>query len=206
MTVSVTRKRIRLAFDSKDHTQSVDVLSQVVPLIWRGESVQIEIGLFLRGAIVDSKTNIAQLVLEIHDSSRATFPLVQKTLQNAAVATPTAEEWAAGTSQHGLFLLDYADTQFDMSRATDNVATFWLVVHIVTTDAQPLRLTQGGCSFKVEEDGAQNDLAIVPLSAPTFRIINGNLCLYNKTTGRFQAVWMEGEADQETLKWGAQES
>jgi hypothetical protein len=173
--------------------------------------VQVEVGLFNNAALQTDISNIASLHLEIYSSSRSGGPLVTKTiLAGALVGTLSAEQWTTGAADkyHALFLLDYADTQLPLSgdSTLQQKQTFWMVIHAVTTDGAPRRITWGGCNLEVEEDGAQNDLAVVPMAAPTFRISNGDFQLYNKTTGKFHTVWFEGAEGIEQLKHGAGQS
>jgi len=205
------RHRIRIAPDIKTHASFTDIITSAQPIIWRGTDVQIEVGLFNGGALLTDISDIASLYLEIHDSTRSGPPLVQKTILAANLTTNlTAEDWAGGTDAktHALFTLAYLETQFSMAgfATTQQKQTFWLVIHAVTKDSPARRITWGGCEIQVEEDGAQNDLAVVPLSAPTFRISSGDLQLYNKTTGKYQPIWFEGPDGQEQLKWGAGQS
>jgi hypothetical protein len=205
------RHRIRLAPDVKSHALATDIISGGAPLIWRGTSLQVEVGLLFNGVLQTDISNIASLYLEIHSGNRTGGPLLQKILLAAALhGTVTAEEWATGAADkyHALFELNYADTQLpmDSDSTLQQKRIFWLVIHAVTTDATPRRITWGGCNLEVEEDAAQNDLAVVPMSAPSFRTANGDLQIYNKTTGKFHAIWFEGEEGAETIKYGAGQS
>lgn len=205
------RHRLRIAPDVKKHDPVTDLVTGATPLIWRGTSLQVEVALFYDGALKTDIGNIANLYLGIYNSSRVGGPLIQKSLAAADLhGTLTANDWTAGTEDkyHALFEFAYAETQLPMdgNGTLQNKQTFWLVIHAVTTDVSPRRITWGGCNLEVEEDAAQNDLAVVPMAAPTFRISNGDLQLYNKTTNRFRAVWFEGPDGSETLKWGPEVS
>jgi hypothetical protein len=208
---TIARHRLRIAPDIKIHTAATDIVSGSTPLIWRGTDVQVEVGLFYAGVLQTDISNIASLHLQIFDGSRTGNALVTKTILAAAlVGTLTANDWSAGTPDkyHALFTLSYADTQLPMdgSGTTQQKKTFWLVIHAVTTDGTSRRMTWGGCNLEVEEDAAQNDLDVVPLAAPTFRISTGDLQLYNKTTGKFHPIWFEGPDGAETIKYGAGQS
>jgi hypothetical protein len=208
---TIARHRLRIAPDIKIHTAATDLVAGTTPLIWRGTDVQIEVGLFYAGVLQTDISNIASLHLQIFDGSRTGNALVTKTILAAElIGTLTAENWTSGTADkyHALFTLAYADTQLplDGNGTTQQKKTFWAVIHAVTTDATARRLTWGGFNLEVEEDSAQNDLDVVPLAAPTFRISTGDLQLYNKTTGKFHAIWFEGLEGAETIKYGAGQS
>ena len=205
------RHRIRIAPDSKSHTPVNDIISGSTALIWRGTSLQVEVGLLVDGVLKTDISNIASLYLEIHNGSRSGGPLLQKVILAAALhGTLTANDWdsKAEDKYHALFELTYAETQLplDGDNTLQQKRTFWLVIHAVTTDTPARRITWGGCNLEVEEDGAQNDLAVVPMAAPTFRISNGDLQLYNRTTSKFHPIWLEGEDGIEQIKHGAGQS
>lgn len=198
MTTSLRAHRIRLACNQDSHVSMQDALTTQVPLIWRGTSVNVEIGLFVGTTIIDTKSNIANLYLEIHATPRSTAPLVQKSIAGSALdVTVTSQQWTAGTHQNTTITLASADTQFDLAGASDEKRTFWMVIHIVDTSGN--KITCGGGQITVEEDGAQNDLAVVPQTVPAFRISDGNLELYNPDTATWHAVYVKGAAGQERL-------
>ena len=202
------RHRLRVAPDIKLHTVVTDIVAASTPIIWRGTDVQIEVGLFFNAVLQTDISNIASLHLEIYDGARTGNALVTKTILKAAlVGTLTANDWAGGTADkyHALFELTYLDTQLPMdgSGTTQQKKTFWAVIHAVTTDATARRLTWGGFNLEVEEDAAQNDVSVVGAAAPTFRVLNGDIQLWNKTTNQFHPIWLEGAAGQEQIKWGA---
>lgn len=198
MTISLRPHRIRLACNQDSHNSLVDALTSQVPLIWRGTSVNVEIGLFVGTTIIDSKASIANLFLEIHATPRSSAPLVQKTVAGSSLdVTVSGANWTAGTHQNVTISLSSADTQLDLAGASDEKRTFWLVVHIADTSGN--KITCGGGQLIVEEDGAQNDLAVVPQTRPAFRISDGNLELYNPDTETWHAVYVKGAPGQERV-------
>lgn len=198
MTTALRPHRIRLACNQDTHTGLVDALTASTALIWRGTAVNVEIGLFVGSTIIDSKSNIASLYFEIHATPRSSAPLVQKTVVGSTLdVTVSGANWTDGTKQNVTIALTSADTQFDLADSTDETRTFWMVVHVVDTSGN--KITCGGGQIKVEEDGAQNDLAVVPMSNPAFRISDGELQLYNPDSGTWHTVSIRGSAGQETL-------
>ena len=205
------RHRIRIAPDVKSHTPVIDLVSGSTPLIWRGTSLQVEVGLLFNGVLQADISNIAHLYLEIHNGSRAGGAFLQKELLPAALhGTLTPEEWVTGTADkyHALFELSKEETQLPLSgdNTLQQKQTFWLVIHAVTSDAISRNITWGGCNLEVEEDAVQNDLGVVPMAAPTFRISNGDIQLYNRTTSKFHPIWIEGDEGVEQIKHGAGQS
>lgn len=202
------RHRIRISPDAVSHTPVPDILTSATPIIWRGTSVQVEVGLLFNGSLQTDISNIATLYLEIHRSDRGDTPLVQKSLSAASLTqTLSANDWTGNdpAKYHALFELSYADTQLplDYDTTLQEKRSFWMVVHAVTTDNPARRLTWGGCNLDVEEDGVQNELSGVPVGNPSVRVVNGILQVINKTTGKYHPIWFEGVEGQETIKWGA---
>lgn len=195
MTQALTARRLRFKFDSQDNTPATDVLTGLQAIVWRGTAVSIEVGLFRTSSVaIDDVSNITTLYLEIHASPRSSSPLVQVT---ATPATLSSANWTAGTHQSATFTLTAAQTQFDMASSSDEKRTFWLVVHAVLTGGT--RITCGGAQLTVEEDGAQNDLAVVPLTNPSFRISDGELQIWNPDQSKWHTVYVRGGAGQEQL-------
>jgi hypothetical protein len=180
-------------------------LTTAKPIMWRGADVNIELGLFIGSAMIDVVAPLSMLYLDIL-ATRSGAPILQKSVAAAGiVATPTVETWNAGSAQNLTIPLTAAETQFDLSgvAAVENTRDFWLVVHALTTGGK--KITWGVANITVEEDGAQNDLAVVPMSNPNFRIKNGELQLWNPTQSKWHTFYPTGAAGQETTAWGAGE-
>lgn len=203
MTTALSIYRIRLKLDPRVLTDVPCTITGATPQLWRGVDAQVECGFYMGGTIVDSFTNIATVYLQIH-RLRSGPALVQKSLAVGSLTACTDPNWTTGTGQHAIFTLPAADTQFDLTGSQQDALTFWLVVHAVTTGGA--RITLGGSQLKVVEDGAQNDLDVVPMSAPTWRIKNGDLQLWNPDTGLYHPFGPRGPADALQSAWGPGEA
>ena len=203
MTTALTIYRIRLKLDPRVLTDATCQLTSKTPEIWRGVDVQVECAFYMAGTIVDSFSNLSAVYLEIH-RLRSGPALLQKTVAVGALTACTDVNWTSGSGQHAIFSLAAADTQFDLSDARQDSQVFWLVVHAVTTGGS--RITLGGTQLKVIEDAAQNDLAVVPMSDPTFRIKNGDLQLWNPDTGLYHPFGPRGAAGALQSAWGPGEA
>jgi len=184
----------------------VDAVTNLPAVIWRGTDIVIDLGLFTSSTVIlDVVAPIVTLYLEIH--RRRSLPaLLSKTVAAANIAiTPTSETWLAGSAQNASIALTAAETQFDLAGdgAILDKADFWLVVHIV--DNAGKKITWGVANLTVEEDAAQNDLDVVPMSNPNWRINDGELQLWNPTQSKYQTFYPLGTAGQETIAWGAGE-
>lgn len=201
MTTPLTPTIIRTAFVKDSHQPVLDIIppTPATPLIWRGTTVIWQIGLFVGTALVDDKSTIAQLYLEIHDP-RSSHPLLQKEVLAADIdVTVTAETWVNKTKQHASIELTAEETQFDVAAGSNDTKALWFVCHVVTTNGK--KITCGGGQINVEEDGAQNGLAVVPQSDPSFRIKGGDVQLWNPTQSKFQGFHPEGAPGQEHIVW-----
>ena len=198
-------RRIRLKGDSLSHAQVNDSLTGARALIWRGTDVRIEVGLFVGALAVNDVSEIDHLYLAVIAGPRSSAPILELEPDASPVAI-TAEQWTAGTHQSAVFSLTAAQTQFDLAGATaaEEKRQCWLVVHAVLDGGG--RVTCFGTQFEVEEDGAQNDLAVVPMTNPSFRIAAGILQLYNPDTALWHALYVSGAPGAETLAIGPGES
>lgn len=201
MTTQLQPTRLRFACNSRSHSLVTDKLTSNAAIIWRGVPVDVEFALFVDTTIVDDKTNLSAVYFEIHATPRSSAPLIQKTIAAADLDMTISEaNWNDGSKEHGTFALAHADTQVDFANATDEKRTLFWVIHALTTDGK--YITCGCGQITVEEDGAQNDLAILGASNATVRVTDGDLQIKNRTTGIWRNVFLEGSGAEETIKWG----
>ena len=209
MSTSLARDRVRLQFDPVSHSAASCRLRGNSPSVWRGADLQVEVALYFGGTILDSFTNIAALYLDIlPGDDRDGAPLISKA-SSAAPAAVTEADWLLNdpTKYAALFEFSKTEMQVDMTGASDNKRTFWLVCHAVTTDATPRYITYGAAQLVVEEDGAQNGLSVVGPMAQNWRIKQvGNeqfLQIYNADTAKWNTIMVTGAAATEQLALGA---
>lgn len=198
MSLSLSAQRVRIACDPLSHDGLTCRLQGSTPKVWRGTDVDIEVGLYWDGAFVDTLTGITSLHLDIlPGSDRDGAPLLQAA--DASLDTISEVEWTGNTASkfHGKFSLTRAQTQFDMTDAADNVLSLWMVVHaLMATGAY---ITVGAGQLLVEEDGAQNGLAVVTSPSPAARLVDGELQLLNADTGTWHTVVVRGQPGAEYL-------
>lgn len=197
-------RRIRLAVDPYVQTDTNDLLTSKLPRIWRGANTVIEVGLYQNGVWVTDISNIAQLIMEVHSTIRLSAALTSKTLATASLVSCSLADWTtnAADKYHGRFLLQAAETQYEMPDNSAQVTTFWLVFHALTIDQY--KITLGGTQLTVEEDGVENGIpAIGNASDPLWNITGNDLQLWNETQGKYQTIYLSGAVGQETLVIGA---
>jgi hypothetical protein len=199
MSLSVPQHRVRLSCDAVSHNGLTCRLQGSAPKIWRGVDALIEVGLYFDETFVDTVSDITSINLDIIAiADRDGTPLLQKA---SAASVITEAEWLANTAAkyQAKFTLTSADTQVDMTNATDNVLSLWLVIHALMATGE--FITLGAGTFQVEEDGAQNGLTVNSPS-PAYRIQDGEVQIWNPDQSTWQTLVIRGAAGAETLAIG----
>ena len=196
MTLALERYRIRLACNGLSHSPIQCTIQESAPSTWRGTHWQIEIALYWGATLIDDVSNLTSVHLDITpNSDRDATPLIQKSVLLAAFtkADLTAEEWVAGAAAncHAIFELTAAETQFDMSDASQQKITLWAAIHGVTSAGK--YVPYGGTTIEVEEDGAQNGLAVAGGTAAV-RVSDGELQLYDTGLAQWRTVMIANGA------------
>jgi hypothetical protein len=206
MSVTLPPARVRISVDPVVHNGLSCRLTSSAPKIWRGNNVGVEIGMYMSGVFVDTFTGITSLHLDLVPANdRDGSPILQKTVLAAAFETITEAEWLANTAAkyQAKFTLTSADTQVDMTNATDNVLSLWLVIHALMATGE--FITLGAGTFQVEEDGAQNGLTVNSPS-PAYRIQDGEVQIWNPDQSLWHTLVIRGAAGAETLAIGPGEA
>jgi len=198
MSLSLAQHRLRLTCDANAPWNMTCLLQSGAPKIPRGTDVFIEVGLQFKAAMIDSVTNISTVNLDILSTTdRSGSPLIQKT---ATPGSCSLADWTGldAAKYSARFDLTATDTQFDMTDALEYVLDLWLVIHATLTGGE--RLTYGYGILQIEEDGAQNGLAVVTPTVPTAKISTaGDLYVYNPDTNKFHRAQATGAAGAVTL-------
>jgi hypothetical protein len=161
MTVALAQQRIRISLDPYAHAGLTCRLQDTAPRIWRGTDVLVEIGLYMDGVFVDATTDIDSITCDVLASSdRAGTVLLRKTILAAALGTCSEAEWTGNTAAKylGRFEWSKAETQFDMTAASEDVLTLWMVFYATMSDGR--EITLGAGQLQVEEDGAGTGMAV----------------------------------------------
>ncbi|HSI83907.1 MAG: hypothetical protein ACAI35_04375 [Candidatus Methylacidiphilales bacterium] len=157
------RKRIRLRVDGDQDEKFQDALTSATPVLWRGNDVQIELGLFFGGLVADDISNLTSVTLEAKLSQvSAEPPVISKTV-SVFDNTLTLETWTDKSKQHAVIPLTAAETNLSLSGATEK--TYWLTVSAVTSAGYAITL--GVSSLLVREDNA-GTAGTPPTNDPTY--------------------------------------
>jgi hypothetical protein len=162
MPPTLTRKRIRLQVFADQDSAIKDYLTGATPVLWRGNDVQIELGIFFGAEVVDV-TNIASVTVEAKESQTSpTSPVISKLVDdlNAALTLAT---WQDGTGAHAVIPLTATETNIDLDGAAEK--SFWLTVSAITTDAYAITL--GTSYLQIREDNA-GTAGTPPTNDPTY--------------------------------------
>lgn len=162
MSITYTRERIRLAIDVRSEDASIeDAITGNSPSMWRGTDLALEAGFFYDGELIDVSV-FASITCEVRDAAtRTSLVLATKTLAGSEInAAMTSDQWQAGTHQHALFAWTSDETRWDLQGQL--ARSYWLVIHAITTDSPPRRVTLGATTLVVREDGAGE-----PANSPT---------------------------------------
>lgn len=148
-----SRERTRMAVDVTSHEPITDVRTGSTPTIWRGTDLAIELA-FAAGAdgLVDVSA-YSTVTIEIRDAQSRKQLIATKSLATSDLHTAlTQDAWEAGTDQHGTWTWTSDETRWDLQGEFER--EFWLVISAITTDTPARKVTLGGTTLRVVEDGA----------------------------------------------------
>ncbi|PAW75718.1 MAG: hypothetical protein B9S32_17395 [Verrucomicrobia bacterium Tous-C9LFEB] len=171
----LTRQRLRIGVDTARFEQVKEVRTAAAPVLWRGNDVAFEVGLF-RGAELLGISNFASMTMEIKANDAAGItgvPLASRTIPAGNLdGTLDAASWADESQQHALFAFSGAETAFDLGGELEKV--FYFALFGLTTDVPVRRVMFGFGLLKVKESGATGLPPVVAENNGTFRLKNGN--------------------------------
>lgn len=171
MALSPFPIRIFCNTSNKKDTSLMDVNTNQLPAWYRGDDIEIDIGIGATIGGVDTiNTSIAnvasitcQLFLAENDTNAA---LMEKTVSGGSInGALTQEQWVAGKGlftgqlQHAAFLFSKIETMISLGGSTTK--QFWLRIFATTNSGQNITLNCGTVTVK---DGPVVGTASVPLS------------------------------------------
>jgi lysophospholipase L1-like esterase len=161
--MQLSRKRIRLQIDAAKTGQPIlDLYTGQTPAIFAGTDVQLEIGLFQNGVLLDVG-NLASLQIDLKSPGSLLGPSALAALTSALDNTTTYAAWSAGAQQHALVGLSNSQTNL----AIPSAQTFTLVVSGATTDNPGRLIVYGSTQFTVTPAGINSGASPAP-AVPTF--------------------------------------
>jgi hypothetical protein len=165
------RSTLRLRVEAGVFYGLADQLTGETPRAWRGADLEIQVGIFRLGAVVDL-SNLTTLLVEVYDASRTGLPFLAAEIAAASLDnTLTLTTWQDATKQHGVARFTATQTNVVLG---GRERPFWLVVAGVTTSGN--KVTYGGGPLILVEDGRDNGLpgpVVVTPASDTWRFRNG---------------------------------
>jgi hypothetical protein len=159
--MKLERRRIRIAADATKAPdyEVKDIFTAAKPAVWRGNDLQIEIGIHMAAALVTDISNFASLTVRIlSDSTASAASLVSKTLSAGDLnGSLTAEQWSAGTHQHATVSFSGEETSPVLGSSLSK--QFWMVVSGVTNDSPGRAITLCATTITIYEDGEGSEIS-----------------------------------------------
>ena len=156
------RKRIRLQVFTDQDGPVKDFLTGATPVCWRGNDLQVELGLFFGPEVVDV-SNLSTVTIEAKWSQTSEAPAaISKTISDFD-STVTASTWIDLTRQHAVVPLTAAETNIDLGGAAEK--SLWLTISAVTSEGYSLTLGTSWLLVREDNTGTAED---PPLNNPTY--------------------------------------
>lgn len=156
----------RLKCDFTSVNDLVDANTSRSPIAWRSLGLNVQFAMYDGDDIVDSFANIDSVTLLVKDKDTPdALAYISETIDAAELTACTAEQWVAGTGQHGVIAIDAADLGLP-------AATYWFGITALLLDGTTVKLGKGVLDLRtsgVSGSGgsaflttAQGDLRYVP--------------------------------------------
>ncbi|PTY02566.1 hypothetical protein DB346_08440 [Verrucomicrobia bacterium LW23] len=201
MPPQLTRARLRMQVIYGKDGKVTNHLTGTTPEIWRGNDVQLEVGVFLARPnnappeVVDV-TNITSLTIEAKASQTSgAAPVISKTIDSFAALT--SEAWEAGTGQHAVVPLTAAETNLSLGGQAS--AELWMTFSVVTSEGYAITL--GVSTLSVKEDNA-GVAGTPPTNDPTYLTAAETTALVADKVSTAQLLAALGGAATESYEYG----
>lgn len=186
--MSLSPLPIRLFCDLAARNNVVDLNTSQAALFYRGDDIEIDVGIGQNGALLTSLSNVASVSCQIfQNQSDPNPPMMSATVPAASMnLSLTQSQWSTNTSPyyHAAFLFPNSQTAIGLNGQAN--VNYWIRILAQTTDtpAKIITLLDGLITVK---DGPVST-ASPPASAwLRFQTVAGNIVpqLYDATSGHF---------------------
>ena len=174
-----------------------DINSNAPPVFYRGDDVEIDIGIGQAGALLTPPlSNIASVTCQLFLSENDTnAPMMSATVLAAAMnLTLTAAQWTNDTTPfyHAAFVFPNSQTAISLNGQAS--ASYWLRITLTTADATPKVITLLDAPITVL-DGPVSAASPPGLSNVRFFTVAGKqvLQILNDTDGYWYSVGIEDD-------------
>jgi hypothetical protein len=203
--MSLSPLPIRLFCDLAARNNVIDLNTSQGALFYRGDDIEIDIGLGQSGALLTSLGNVASVTCQIFQSESDTSPPMMSATVPAANMNLglTQAEWSNNTSPfyHAAFVFPNSQTAVSLNgQATVN---YWLRILAQTTDspAKIITLLDGPITVK---DGPISAASAPPPGYFRFYTVAGNAVpqLYDPVSGHYYNLEIDTVSGVRTLSLG----
>jgi hypothetical protein len=193
---------IRLFCDLAARQNVVDLSTLQAPVFFRGDDIEIDIGIGLNGLLLTSLSNVASVTCQIFQSENDTnAPMMSGTVLAAAMNLGlTQPQWTANTSPfyHAAFIFPNSQTAISLNGQAS--VNYWLRLTAQTTDSPPrvITLLDGPITVK---DGPISTASAPPVGGFRLYTVAGQIVpqVLNGSDGKFYTLMVETVAGLPTL-------
>jgi len=196
---------IRLFCDLAARSNLIDLNTSQAPGFYRGDDIEIDIGIGQNGALLTSLGNVASVSCQLFQSQTDTSaPMLSGTVLAANMNLGlTQAEWTNNTTPfcHAAFLFPNSQTAVSLNGQPS--VNYWLRILAQTTDvpAKVITLLDGPITVK---DGPISALSAPPPGWFRTFTVNGNVVpqLYDPVSGHYYNLEIDTVAGARTLSLG----
>lgn len=207
MSNPVTVLPIRLFCDmAARNSDLIDLNTGQAPLFYRGDDVEVDIGLGEDGALLaPSLSNITSVSCQVFAKQNdPNAPLMSCTVPAAAMNLGlTAAEWTGNTAPfcHAAFVFPNSQTGISLNGAASQ--NYWLRITLLTADATPKVITLADGAITVR-DGPVSAASPAPAGNARLWTAGGAqvLQILNDSDGKYYTVGVESQGGIPTLYVG----
>lgn len=153
-------RTIRVKLDT-----SVALPSNLDIASWRGNALDLEVGIFDTSSTVASITNVTSVNVKVQASQTDNTTLMDSTVAFASMdAALTAETWSDGTAQHATFAFTNAQANLTI---TDSLHKYWIVFTALLSSGDTVTLAAGDFTLHEDNDTTAGDPDVNPGTAIT---------------------------------------
>jgi len=190
----LTPPPIRLFCDLAARQNIVDLSTLQAPMFYRGDDVEIDIGIGQSGQLLTSLGNVASVTCQIFKSENDTNgPLMSSTALAASMNLGLTQlEWSGNTSPfcHAAFIFPNSQTAISLNGQPS--VNYWLRITAQTTDSPPrlITLLDGPITVK---DGPVSTVSAPPLGGFRLYTVAGQIVpqVLNAGDGKYYTLNVE---------------
>ena len=171
------------------------------PIFYRGDDIEIDIGLGENGALLTSLTNIASVTSQLFAAENDTNAPMMTSTTSAINTGLTQTQWSNNTTPfyHAAFLFPNSQTAISLNGQAS--VNYWLRITAQTTDSasKTITLLNGPITVK---DGPITSVSVPPLAALRFFVVAGQIVpqLLDTSTGLYHTLAILNDSGALTIQ------